>query len=92
MQILYIFEESSSLARKDSAKYEKKYLKTLDIVFMLYPRKHFNFVSKLLLVWYDFATSDSVKSALKQRCVCCQCWNLQRWAMSNQRCLFQHWY
>ena len=33
---LYLFEGSGSLARKDSAKFEKKYLKTFDIVFMPY--------------------------------------------------------
>ena len=33
---LYLFEWSGSLARKDSAKFEKKSLKTCDLVFMSY--------------------------------------------------------
>ena len=32
-----------------------------------------------------------VKSMLKIRIVC-QRWNLQRRTLSDQRCLFQHWY
>ena len=38
------------------------------------PRKTFNVVSMLLLGWCDVATSDNVKSTLKQSCVCRR-WN-----------------
>ena len=55
------------------------------------PSEHFKVVSSLFLGWYDVATSDNVKSTLKQRCVC-QRWNLQHWTTSNQRCLFQCWF
>ena len=50
-------------------------------------RKHFSIVSGLWLDWYDNATSDKIKSRLKQRCVR-ESWNLQRWTTLNQRCLF----
>ena len=43
------------------------------------------------LGWYDVATSDDVKSTLKQRSVR-QGWTLQRWTTSNKRCLFQRWF
>ena len=47
------------------------------------PSKHFNVALTLFLGWYDVATSHSVKSTSKQRCV------RQRWTTSNQRCPFQ---
>ena len=50
-----------------------------------HPDKHFDVASTLFLVWYDVATSDNVKSTLKQYCVR-QHWNLQCWTTSNQRC------
>ena len=49
------------------------------------PSKHFNVGSTLLLGWYDVATSHSVKSTLKQRCV------FQRWTTLKQLCVFQCW-
>ena len=53
--------------------------------------KHFNVVSRLYFGWYDATTWDNIKSTLKQPCFL-QRWNLQRWTMSNQRCVFQRWY
>lgn len=40
------------------------------------PSKYLNVLLTLLLVSYDVATSNNVKSTLKQHCVC-QRWNLQ---------------
>ena len=45
--------------------------------------KHFNLVLTLLLVWCNIATSETVKSTLKHRCVC-QRWNLKCWKTWNQ--------
>ena len=53
------------------------------------PSKYLNVLLTLLLVSYDVATSNNVKSTLKQHCVC-QRWNLQPWATSNKRCLFPY--
>ena len=55
------------------------------------PSKHFSVVSTLFLGWYDVMTWRKVKSTLKLRWVS-QCWNLQRWTTSNQRCPFQRWF